>query len=531
MTANNIGRSPGAGDRTHSLVWLAPVVYMFLIGVYFLARYSGAWAESDSSALTQIITAFHDQGQLVPDSIHVYANGYSYQAISTFLVFATGLDVATLQRLVYPLLACLVVLPALLLYRELTGRMSGAIIGAFLLFTQPEFLFVVMRSSHEKFTRALMLFCLFLLVRSIKVSDQRNVFAVYVSLFYVAIFALVASNSFIAHSFIFALGMALLLGWVLHSRNRVMLGTGVTALTRLPYVIGTSFAVVYLFIFYVYPPAVHQLSVYENIWEQLAALLLNTDVSTPTNAYSVVISGWTSMNVYLIVSIANWIVLGASFFVWAYQGIQWFWNKRPYGTQSSLIIWLLYAAFAGQGFLSVLIDLSGALSSNAQQRLFPSIAVFAVAILVNAYVNWQPRNFVRPLRLAMASLVFFVAIMSVFKATNEPLVSNVWMFYKPQEIAAVDWSEANLENSEVWTEFDERLVVAYHTLRQESAAGNAYYGGPRSVTTQTVITSDISRLRSSRLNRELPVLPDANRIYDNGEAEIYRLRPVSPHQR
>ncbi len=523
--------TPRVSNAITSLIWLGPVIYMFLVGVYFLARYSGAWAESDSSALTQAIVEFESQGRLIPDSVHVYANGFSYQAISTFLIHATGIEVATLQRLVYPLLACLVVLPALLLYRELSGRVTGAVIGALLLFTQPEFLFVVMRSSHEKFTRALMLFSLFLLLRSINVSNQPRVFAIYVSLFYVTIFALIASNSFIAHSFVFAIGIALVVGWILNRRRSSGLDAVPATLSRLPYVLVTSFAGVYLFIFYVYPPAMHQLSVYETIWGQMAALLLNTEISTPTNAYAVVSTGWTSVYVYFILSLANWIVLGASFIVWSYQGIRWFWTRSESPAQTSLIIWLMYAAFAGQGFLSVLVDLSGALSSNAQQRLFPSIAVFAVAILVNAYIRWEPKRYSGALRLGFALLLLCVTALSVFKATNEPLVSNTWIYYRPAEIAAIDWTERHLDNSEVWTEFDQRLVVAYHTVRSESQVGNTYFGGPRTPTTQTIVTSDVSRMRSLRLTRELPVTTDSNRIYDNGTAEVYRIRPVTPYQR
>ena len=89
MQINEPLPTSGRHSWAHSLIWLGPVLYMFLVGVYFLGRYGGAWAESDSSALTQAIAAFEEQGRLVPETIHIYANGFAYQAISTFLIHAT----------------------------------------------------------------------------------------------------------------------------------------------------------------------------------------------------------------------------------------------------------------------------------------------------------------------------------------------------------------------------------------------------------------------------------------------------------
>jgi hypothetical protein len=428
-------------------------------------------------------------------------------------------------------LACLVVLPALLLYRELTGSLKGAVIGALLLFTQPEFLFVILRSSHEKFTRALMLFCLFLLVRSINVSDRRHLFAIYVTLFYVVVFAIIASNSLIAHSFIFAMAVALIIAKVLGRRNSAFTSLSNQSLARLPYVFMTSLAGVYLFMFYLYPPAMHHIGVYETLGDQLAALLLNTEASTPTNAYSVMSTGWTSIYAYLLISAANWILLFASFAIWVRQGIRWFWRGQSSDSHTSLIIWLLYGAYGFQGLLSVVVDLSGGLSSNTQQRLLPSLTVFAVALVANALINWQPRRFPNAARVSLATAILLVAIFSVFKATNEPIVSNSWSFYQPAEIVAVDWSDSHLTNSPIWTDYDGRLTIAFHTERRGSKAENHIFGGPMTPTTRTVVFSDVTRHRSLRLGREYPMPSDAHRIYDNGGAEVYGLRPETPFQR
>src|SRR5215217_4826679 len=128
------------GGRTDVWPWLGPLLYVLLAAFYFVDRYGGRWAEIDSASFTEVIRNFGQEGQLVPAQGDFYPNGYTYQAISSFLSAVTGLQVATLQQVFYPFVAALVVLPAWVLYRELTGSARGAMLATLLLFTQPEFL-------------------------------------------------------------------------------------------------------------------------------------------------------------------------------------------------------------------------------------------------------------------------------------------------------------------------------------------------------------------------------------------------------
>src|SRR5512142_1389229 len=97
-------------------VWLGPLLYLVVVGLYFLLRSDGHWAESDSAAFTDYIRGFVNTGKIVPTVQGVYPNGYAYQAISTFIVSLTGLRVATLQQWIYPLLVAVIVLPAWMMY-------------------------------------------------------------------------------------------------------------------------------------------------------------------------------------------------------------------------------------------------------------------------------------------------------------------------------------------------------------------------------------------------------------------------------
>ncbi|HEX6292751.1 MAG TPA: hypothetical protein VFZ66_26440 [Herpetosiphonaceae bacterium] len=503
---------------------------MLIVGGYFVARYEGRWAEQDSAVFTRYIRLLSGTGRLVPPDVAVYPNGYAYQAISTFLVAITGLDVATLQQVIYPFMAALVVLPAWVLYRELTEGTRGATLATVLLFTQPEFLFVILRSSHEKFTRTLLLLCLFLLVRSFKLHDRPWLFAAHVALFYLTTFAFIAGNNLLAHSFIFAIAIALFLGWAL-ARWRSHLRLHSTPLVRrLPYAVLICLGLVYLFTFYAYEPAQHDLLVLQNLADRIAALFLDVEAE-PTNAYAQVATGWISLPVYFMVSIANWIILGASFVIWLRQGVRWVLSGQTPPTPTGWLVWLLYAAFAAQGALSVVADATGALGSNLQHRIFPSMSIIAVGVVSAALAQWQPRRFARPLQWSLTGGIACIAVLSVLKATNEPFLSNKWTFYQPAELRAMQWSDAHLRNNEIWAELDERLMVAFIMRHGESANGNIWHAFDLSPATRNLIVTDVTRLRSARLQRAVPLPPDALRVYDNGAAQLYHQRAHTPYQR
>jgi hypothetical protein len=511
-------------------LWLGPLLYMTIISMYFIGRFGGRWAEADSAVFTNLIRVVIQEGRLIPANGEVYPNGYAYQAITAYIVALTGLDLGTLQQLVYPLVAPLVILPAWVLYRELTGSARGATLTTMLLFTQPEFLFVILRSSHEKFTRTFMLLCLFWLVRSLKLYDRPWSFALHVGLFYLTAYAFIAGNNLLAHSFIFAIAIALILGRVLERRNPHLRQQNARVLQRLPYAILICIGLVYIFTFYIYPPAQHDLVVLQSIWDRSAALVLDVDHQR-TNAYAAVAAGWIGLPVYFLLSIANWIILAASLAIWAWQGLQWLWRGAKPRMPMAWLVWLFYAAFAAQGALSVVADASGSLTSNLQHRIFPSFAIIAVAVVGSALAQWRPRRFTALGRAGLSAGIACIAILSVLKATNEPVLSNKWTFYRADELLAVEWSDMHLQDRDIWTEFDERLSVAFSTVHGISANQNRLVGDRLRATTHDLIVTEVTRLRSSRMGRPLPLPPDAFRVYDDGTAQVYHLRPQTPYQR
>lgn len=504
-------------------------VAMMFFAVYFVGRFSGLWAETDSTEFTGFLRTMSATGQLLPADADIYPNGYAAQSIGTFLVATTGLDIQSLQQIWYPLLAALVVLPAWATYRELTGSMRGAAIATALLITQPEFLFVVLRSSHEKFTRVLMLLCLMLLMRSFRLYRQPGQLSVTIALFYLATFTFVTSNNLLAHSFIVALASALGLTLLLQRWQRFPDAEQKLA-RRFGYATLISLGLVYVFTFYAYPPARANLMLMQSFGDKVSALFLDVQAQ-PTNAYAQVSGGWVSLPIYFGVSLANWLLLVSSAAICGWRWLRWLQGRHIPATANERIVLLLYTAFAIQGAISVVVDASGALGSNLQHRLFPSVSILAAALVGYELSQIRPSRIGRFAQVGAAVGIACLALFSMLKATNEPALSNKWTFYRESEIAAMDWADSHQNTAVLWTEFDERLTLAWKTERGESANNNDFRGFALRPSARDVLVTSVTALRGARLGQALPVPADALRVYDNGEAELYHLRPLTPYQR
>jgi hypothetical protein len=69
------------------------------------------------------------------------------------------------------------------------------------------------------------------------------------------------------------------------------------------------------------------------------------------------------------------------------------------------------------------------------------------------------------------------------------------------------------------------------TLGYTSVNRNNYVAFELNDVRRDVLVSKITRLRSTRFHTPMPAPPDALQIYDNGDAQMYHLRPGTPFQR
>jgi hypothetical protein len=519
--------------RTEYVEVIALVLMAVLLSAYALVRYGGRWGETDTRDFTASIRALLDTGQLVPGSqYHVYPNGFGYQALVVFLIELGGVTLSTFQIYGATLLMPWLVIPAWLLYREWTGSNRGATLATAILFVQPEFLFPILRGTHEKFTRGLMLCCLYLLVRSIRSPRRPGRFVGLVLAFDVAALSLNTFNNLFGSSFIAATGLALILTRLALRINRNLSRPTGRVFRRLLYATGTSMILGILFTTYLYPPAHHDLLVVKDVWGRLAALLLNSR-TTASNPYAVVSIGWISLPVYIAVSIADWILLFGSSAIWISQTIRWLRGGWQRLETDALLLWAFYGAFAFMSALSIVVDVSGALSGNLQQRIYPSFAMVAAPLIATWLLTWKPRH-VASRRLVTTSVwagIGVVAILSTLKATNEPLLSNKWLFYEPGEIYAVSWADANLPGRLLWVGYDERLPTAVDIRTGLRPLSVGLILDRSRTDVRDFLVSDVTRARAVRLAQSLPIQADDFVTFDDGQTQILHRRPHTPFQR
>lgn len=521
---NHWSRSKGL---TFLEVWPILMVTL-LIGVYFVARYAGHWTENDTASMTEAIRSVSQEGQLVPEEGFLYSNGYAYQVISTFLLDFTGLDAASLQQLVFPFEIVLLAVPVCVLLFEITGSKPGAVFGSIFLFTQPEFLFVVLRGSHEKFGRLFMILALYLLLRSFKWQGKLHTFATYVVLFYLAVYGQLSSNFLIGFSFVAALAFGLAAGAILESRL-IHLRKITGAITqRLAISTLTCVVIAYILAFYLYLPAQSDLHVLNGVLAKIRGLTLGTET---TNIYPGVLLAWINPYVYFLINLANWLVILVSFPLWCWQGIGWLVRKQSPRSQSLWLLWLLYGAFGFQAVIAILSDASG-LFGNLQHRLFPSFVLLAVAIITDALSHqvfkWQST---RSQRIALGILLFVLAAFSLIKSTNEPSLVNYWSFYTTPELKAMQWFDQNIEDASLWAGFTGRLPEAMRLVQGKSSANNTIYFRNQEIFKPYFLISDLISQQSSFLLQMLPVSSGEDKIFDNGSTQIYHRRPRTPYQR
>ncbi|OQY46059.1 MAG: hypothetical protein B6242_08860 [Anaerolineaceae bacterium 4572_78] len=518
------------------------LVIVLLIGLYNVLRYGGLSGETDTHVFTEAIRTIQVTGELISSRTGdtIYPNGYSFQSLAVFLTNLTGISLATLQIYGGSLLAIWIIFPAWLFYRELLDSPQGATLATILLFIQPELLFGILRGSHEKFTRGLMLMCLYLLIRSLRSQKGSSSQSFgFIIAFYIAGYGMITFNNLFAFSFTIAILLSLGFSWIILRLYAEALQSKTIFLARSALVVFNLLILAFIFTFYIYEPAQDNISVLSSVVDKVAVLILDFEHTSSLNPYITITTAWINLPTYVIVSLANWVTLMASIAIATWYFICWTrGNKRPQ-KETELLLWGLYVAFVMQGILSIVIDISGALANNLQHRIFPSFVMFAVPVITKFLIEWQPKQIIirRLLYTGVGMLVGVLAILSILKATNEPLLSNKWIFHTHGEIHAIDWADQRLGNEGLWLGYDDRLYTGYgiqndiNLIVAQTPNGTQLDWGDQYPNTRNYLVSDIIRNQGIRFNSSLPFNADSLCVFDNGETQIYHNRPRTPYQK
>ncbi len=520
---------PGSPPQARLLA-VGLLLYGLAVASYFVLRYAGQWAEGDTARITQAIEAVQAQGTIHPTGF-AYQHGYGYQSVSVAVLAITGLDPQTLQTVVYPLLAALGLgITALAFFYQVARNWYVAALGALFLFLQPDVLFVTLRGSHEKLDWPLMMIALTLLYGSVHLPPRK--LAIHVALFYGVVFGMIATNVFFASTFLAAITVSLILGLALVTVRKQHYASN--DLRRLTYVAASGGVLVFIFMVYVYPLALANLRLLETIADQVSALLLGFEIQSQPYAY--IANAWISQEAYLGLTAFTWLLIAASALEWLRRGRDILTGREGLSLRESLD-WLLYAGFALQVAASVLVDFAGVLGANLQLRVFPGFTVVAVIVLARGV--WRLvsapdfRGWARRAALIVTGLaVAWFSLASVFKATIEPLWSNKWMFYSVPEFAGLRWAETYVREASIWTGFDERLIVTQQlNYGPRSTSGNRYAAFSFNPEMGYVLWSENERLLGLRRGLAMPPVLSQDRVYDNGDVQLYHRRALSPYQR
>jgi hypothetical protein len=519
---------------------LAPAVTMvtLLYAAYFVWRYGGLWTENDTAVFTAVTQRTIQAGSvLFPGQ---YVHGFGYPDWLAVLSLSTGLSVPVLVAYVTPFLgAMLLAAAAYVTFSALTGsRVTGAL-GVLLVLAVPELMFTVLRGNHEKLNMFLMtgaLFALLRLMRATTAGDRR---------FWLVVFWLCAALNVSVNDYFgttFAVACTLLLGLALGLTWRAGGRPGdrrsrLQAFVRLILPVAGVWVIAWLFIFYVYPPALSDLLLLKTALARLENLALTLHASS--NPYTGLAAQWASPLVARFMALFRWVVFLGSALFWSLQIWAVAVRRRPVSDRRILLL-ALYGAFSALVVVAIPVDFVGlSAGANLEVRDYTYFALFAAPVLAMAAqraVALGGRGRLRGVRARRATdfgviLLGLIAV-GTLKSTLDPSLSNNWMFYRPGELQATQAFWHFSRNQIMWVGPDDRLVYVSEMWDPSAPHGNMVQGYTASVATTDFLVSPAvqAAIAIAHVMPPWPPLASANRIYDEGFAQIFQRVPVSAVQ-
>lgn len=515
-------------------------------GAYFVLRYLGYWSEQDTDVFVRIITDMQAFGNL--ESPGAYTHGYAYPVWATTLADFTGLSVRSLLQLYTPLIGNLfLAVFGYACFRRLLASDRLGLIATSVLFLVPELVFTVSRGNHEKLTVSLTLLALLALVKSFlewRVPGRWHVFVGWAVVYYLCAFTLATLNVFFGSTFIVAVTLmvfftAIAVGLRPHKGARFR-----PLVKRLALVVGINWLLVMLVMWYVYPQTTGTYDVlFSTASERLSSLLFPTPTETESSfsvsdPYAVGSTDWASLNAYRLVSSFRFILFLCSFSTWLVLLVG-AWRRLETLTVERLFLLGLYGSLGFVVGLAIPIDfLNLSAGTNLQVRIYTYFALLAAptAAFGIERLTQVRLPFPKTLLTGLMGLFFCLfGLLSLLKATLDPMVSNRWLFYHPSEVQAARFWDQQYNHSLLWMDVEGRLTYAYFTTYPEAypdgtVTDNSFdYGAFRGGGT-FALHSAILRETAVAWQATPPYLWLEDRPYDNGEAQIYHRTPTTPFQ-
>lgn len=504
--------------RKYLFTFILICLYAFYSHFYFLIRYSGHWDELDSATMTNFAQLVQLEATIIPTK-GAYANGPGYSTILYILSDLSGVSVANLQTHILPVVGVISIALAFIAFKELTNSKKIALLATFLLALQPDFLFTTSRGTHEKFTFMMVLMSMFFLSRSFSRRKNIREFMYYVLLYYLSILGMMSYNFFFTSTYIFAILVALIIGYLISEVPQIT-----TSFKRMAYTSATSIAFFFSYIFYLYAPSRQLFYMFDTLADKVGSIALATEQHV-TPQYSYIFTTWVSFKVWLILTLFNWVIAPLSFIAWILLIYRFFWKKQQLSS-SILLLTMFYTAFSIQLLITIFADRFG-IFNNIELRIFPVLMFFAIpmaSITVMKIAEFERLNerTRKTLKITFIFLIMIFMVSSLLKATNDPIVSNKWFFYSNQEKEGIIWIESSLHGQEIWAGLDERLQNVHKSYSDVETFDSSKL--TRLENANYWLISDIIKKRAERIGRPLPPTDNLPIIYDSGNVQIYDSR-------
>lgn len=544
-TRRSVEQSSSA--RSQEAIWILIALALAYAG-YFVLRYGGLWTENDTQQFALLAEGTAKSGTVL--FAGQYAHGFGFPSWLAALSLLTGMPIPVLNTVVLPYAgAVFLILAAFVAYRALLGSQRAALLATVLLFSVPDLLFSVLRGNHEKLDISFMLLSMFVLFKGFAAMGRGNAMtlAFWAILFYALVLGNAIVNDYFASTLVTASTLTLVIGSAL-TRGRPEMGSRRPALARFTIVVAVSWLIVGLVALFIFPPAAQDFKLLTTTADKVRSLFLT--LAPSSNPYSIAAQQWASPLTAKIISAFRWIVLGGSFLVWLVK----VWDVVVRGARPSLerlFLLSLYGAFGTIMAISIPVDLVGLYAgSNLELRNFTYFALLCIPVLAwglrdvaaalrsrdRRREHWGDRarssggSAHRLFQFGAGGAFVVVSLAGLLKSTVDPALSNEWIFYSPAEHQAIAFFEHGGRSDTLWTGPDARLT---NMAAQRNPDARHY----NLVEAYALLPSDRVWLRSPQVvanstayQTVVPPYDDQNRIYDNGEAQLYRMTPRTQFQ-
>ena len=474
-------RRPRPGPALHGLM-AAGMLY----AGYFVLRYGGLWTENDTARFTRdAVRLLSARSVFFPGE---YVHGFGYPAWLGVLALVTGLHPVFLNAVVLPfvgmglLLAC-----AYLGFAALLGRPSWAALSAVLLLAVPEVTFTALRGNHEKLNLAVMLLTVHLVIASYRRPGGRarlaagfglilalSLLNAVVNDYFAAVFAMVLSGT--------ALAVLVVPAGPRAARGRAALSWAVAG--------AAAWMALLAVMLWVYPPARHDLALLSQVLARLRDLAAGRGVRS--NPYQTAADTWASPLVFHLLAVFRILMALGSF-----------------------------AALVVRARALLVARRAPTLEEVASGALYGGWALLA-DVGSSRRARWRRRG--------IGALLAAMILGSAGKTTLDPLLSNQWMYYTPDERQALAGFWERSVRQELWAGPDARLSNVAAEWLVFNPHENHIRGFSLTPALSDWLWSPGVGANIAAYGELPPPYAAQNRVYDDGGAVIYRTAPKTPFQ-